>query len=103
VGCIECKSDTDCDDANLCTADACNQGICSHKATLCDVLGQICCPATGVCAECCSDYDCGGVAAASGSGPDAIPIPINCYYCDINGTCQVTTTCCTQYICPAAN
>ncbi len=32
----ECLADADCDDANACTADACNLGTCTHHPTVCD-------------------------------------------------------------------
>ncbi|APR85895.1 Tryptophan synthase alpha chain [Minicystis rosea] len=58
----QCMSDTDCDDGNLCTTDACGHDhTCSHTTAN---VGMSCghamtCNGSGKCGECLNDADCG--------------------------------------------
>jgi len=53
----ECTVDADCDDADLCTIDACVSGVCENTAVVCPE-GQFCDPSTGNCVECLANEDC---------------------------------------------
>lgn len=59
--CVECLEDADCDDADLCTTDACTDGVCANTAVVCPE-GETCNPETGVCESeatpCEGDADC---------------------------------------------
>ncbi|UCG15863.1 MAG: DUF362 domain-containing protein [Phycisphaerales bacterium] len=55
--CVDCLTDDNCDDDDLCTGDTCVDGACGHVPTECPT-GQICDPETGECANCVTDDDC---------------------------------------------
>ncbi|CAN0527399.1 unnamed protein product, partial [Laminaria digitata] len=52
-----CAVAADCDDANLCTVDACTNGSCVNSAVTCS-SGQSCDPASGQCVDCFTGADC---------------------------------------------
>ena len=58
---VGCEVDEDCDDEDLCTTDACVEGVCEFTDVICDE-GFECDPATGECVEipveCVADEDC---------------------------------------------
>ena len=54
--CIECDADTPCDDDDLCTDDACVDGVCVYTDVDCG--DNVCDPATGECVGCVDDTDC---------------------------------------------
>ncbi|HEY3236769.1 MAG TPA: hypothetical protein VGJ84_18775, partial [Polyangiaceae bacterium] len=70
----------------LCTTDKCVSSTCQHAQIAC--FTGFCCPDTGVCSQCCSDFDCGGITTQSSS----TIIPINSCCC--NGMCQSCTILC---------
>jgi endonuclease I len=67
IDCAECTVNGDCDDADLCTTDTCNGGICSNDPIDCDdgdpCTSDSCDPGTGLCVNdpvspCCGDLFC---------------------------------------------
>lgn len=73
-----CPGDTagECDDADNCTLDTCNGGLCSHGGC---AEGTVCCPEFG-CGECCTDSQC----------DDGDPCTVNT--CNA-GTCEQAPLC----------
>ncbi|MCC7291167.1 MAG: hypothetical protein IT449_03780 [Phycisphaerales bacterium] len=92
INCIECAADTDCDDGNACTTDACTDGECSNTAVNCDdgvfcngtetcnaetgacdagvspcEEGQVCDEDTDTCTGCADDTDCDNGLFCDGS------------------------------------
>ncbi len=54
---LGCCSDDDCDDGAFCSGvETCVDGTCVAGGDPCP--GQLCCPETETCAECCGDMDC---------------------------------------------
>ena len=89
LGCIQCTSSDQCQNSNLCMTGQCVNNRCFFAYKDCGV-GQFCCSTTGVCGQCCSDCDCGGII----SSPEepAIPPPLDFCKC-LNGTCVASTAC----------
>ncbi len=59
-GTCGCQDDSDCDDENLCTVDACVETVCQNTPVECPE-GEVCDPETGECVappECENDEDC---------------------------------------------
>ena len=66
--CVGCVAPSDCDDADLCTADTCVAGACAYEL---EAEGTSCgagvCDSTGACVACLSDTDCGGATPLCGA------------------------------------
>lgn len=78
----QCTTAADCAAPLACQTVACNNGKCDYQGVSCS-HGQTCCPATGQCADCCSNKECNTDAPLC---------------CAKTGTCA---ECCQDSDCPA--
>lgn len=102
-----CRTDTDCDDGNPCTADRCVNGTCQHACLCVDATGALsCCPgpaamcvrpcgmdASGVCGGLCPASN--EVCTASGTTCACTPIPTSCgeTFPSCKGSCPAGSSC----------
>lgn len=86
---VGCVADADCDDGNVCTADVCSAGACSHV----ERLGESCsggfCDVDAVCVEQCPTEPCQMAHVEPGVGCvyEQRPNGWTCSADDYNGTC----------------
>jgi hypothetical protein len=94
---VDCCLDSECDDENLCTVDACDQGTCTYTPVECDVACLGCDSATGECTvdlctggETCNTEtgECeGGTCGESGDSCSEDPDCCEDLICRSNGAC----------------
>jgi hypothetical protein len=101
--CVDCLSDADCDDANVCTDDSCNANVCANVPNTLSCDDGLFCTVTSVC-----------VAGACVGSQDPCTPPMvcsealnACVRCEVNADCNdgnpCTTDVCVFNICSNTN
>jgi alpha-tubulin suppressor-like RCC1 family protein len=100
----ECLDETDCDDENECTTDACEDGVCENVAV---ADGEQCAGGLGECVDGECEVGCAGDEGCPASGPACVIATCNletgvCEYNPDNTECEDTGNPCTVSLCDEA-